>query len=219
MRLSARGYHRVLKLARTLADLDGGDAVRARPSGRGAELSRRAGARRRRPDGVAAIARTPKFAAFRQENFNRVAAMLSARRSRRPRRHLLMLDFAVRQCSFEARQLALQAGPFLALALALVVAAVRRRRSRGTARGAAEAAERSAARRGLAPEGGRRRARSRGGRERSQVALPGDDEPRDPHAAAAAYSAWPTCCATRGWTRRRELRRGDPRFRRRAGRA
>ena len=27
MRLSARGYHRVLKLARTLADLDGADAV------------------------------------------------------------------------------------------------------------------------------------------------------------------------------------------------
>ena len=28
LRLSARGYHRVLKLARTLADLDGVDAVR-----------------------------------------------------------------------------------------------------------------------------------------------------------------------------------------------
>jgi magnesium chelatase family protein len=27
MRLSARGYHRVLKLARTLADLDGAEAV------------------------------------------------------------------------------------------------------------------------------------------------------------------------------------------------
>ena len=27
MRLSARGYHRVLKVARTLADLDGADAV------------------------------------------------------------------------------------------------------------------------------------------------------------------------------------------------
>jgi magnesium chelatase family protein len=27
MRLSARGYHRVLKLARTLADLDGADTV------------------------------------------------------------------------------------------------------------------------------------------------------------------------------------------------
>jgi len=28
MRLSARGYHRVLRVARTLADLDGEDAVR-----------------------------------------------------------------------------------------------------------------------------------------------------------------------------------------------
>jgi len=28
MRLSARGYHRVLRVARTLADLDGDDAVR-----------------------------------------------------------------------------------------------------------------------------------------------------------------------------------------------
>ena len=28
MRISARGYHRVLKLARTLADLDGGGAVK-----------------------------------------------------------------------------------------------------------------------------------------------------------------------------------------------
>ncbi len=28
LRLTARGYHRVLKVARTLADLDGGEAVR-----------------------------------------------------------------------------------------------------------------------------------------------------------------------------------------------
>jgi magnesium chelatase family protein len=28
MRLSARGYHRVLRVARTLADLDGSDAIR-----------------------------------------------------------------------------------------------------------------------------------------------------------------------------------------------
>ncbi len=28
MRLSARGYHRVLRVARTLADLDGAEAVR-----------------------------------------------------------------------------------------------------------------------------------------------------------------------------------------------
>jgi magnesium chelatase family protein len=28
LRLTARGYHRVLKLARTLADLDGGGAVK-----------------------------------------------------------------------------------------------------------------------------------------------------------------------------------------------
>ena len=30
MRLSARGFHRVLKVARTLADLDGGDGVKRR---------------------------------------------------------------------------------------------------------------------------------------------------------------------------------------------
>ena len=48
MRLSARGYHRVLKLARTLADLDGGGAVRRVHLAEALELSRRAGARRRR---------------------------------------------------------------------------------------------------------------------------------------------------------------------------
>ncbi len=46
MQLSARGYHRVLKLARTLADLDGADVGRAHPPRRGALLSRR-----RRPAG------------------------------------------------------------------------------------------------------------------------------------------------------------------------
>ena len=44
MRLSARGYHRVLRVARTLADLDGAGKDRPRASGRGAVLS---GARRR----------------------------------------------------------------------------------------------------------------------------------------------------------------------------
>ncbi len=46
MRLSARGYHRVLKLARTLADLDGREGVSRAAYRRGAELSRPAGARR-----------------------------------------------------------------------------------------------------------------------------------------------------------------------------
>jgi len=39
-----------------------------------------------------------------------------------------MLDFSAGQISFEARQLALQAGPFLALALAMALAAAQRRR-------------------------------------------------------------------------------------------
>ena len=41
LRLSARGYHRVLKLARTLADLDGGGPIAAGAFRRSAELSRR----------------------------------------------------------------------------------------------------------------------------------------------------------------------------------
>ena len=40
MRLSARGYHRVLRVARTLADLDGAEQGRPRASGRGAVLPR-----------------------------------------------------------------------------------------------------------------------------------------------------------------------------------
>ena len=43
MQLTARGYHRVLKLARTLADLDGAEAVGAHPHRRGARLPRAAG--------------------------------------------------------------------------------------------------------------------------------------------------------------------------------
>ncbi|MCK7472896.1 MAG: hypothetical protein MZV49_04020 [Rhodopseudomonas palustris] len=38
MQLSARGYHRVLRVARTLADLDGAAAVSRRASGRSAVL-------------------------------------------------------------------------------------------------------------------------------------------------------------------------------------
>ena len=38
MRLSARGYHRVLRVARTLADLDGAEKVGRVHPGRGAEL-------------------------------------------------------------------------------------------------------------------------------------------------------------------------------------
>ena len=56
LRLSARGYHRVLKLARTLADLDGGGAGPPRPSRRGSVLSRRAEPRRR--GGVSLVRQT-----------------------------------------------------------------------------------------------------------------------------------------------------------------
>ena len=38
LRLSARGYHRVLRVARTLADLDGAADVAPPPHRRGAEL-------------------------------------------------------------------------------------------------------------------------------------------------------------------------------------
>ena len=51
-----------------------------------------------------------------------------------------MLDYAFPQASIEARQLALQAGPFLALALAMGVEVIRRRRSWEQRAKAAEAA-------------------------------------------------------------------------------
>ena len=47
MRLSARGYHRVLKLARTLADLDGGGPVARRHFAEALSYRGAAGARRR----------------------------------------------------------------------------------------------------------------------------------------------------------------------------
>ena len=61
LRLSARGYHRVLKLARTLADLDGGGPV-ARASRGSAVLPRRPTAPRLRPEGgaVPALGKLPR---------------------------------------------------------------------------------------------------------------------------------------------------------------
>ena len=56
MRLSARGYHRVLRVARTLADLDGATQVAPRASGRGAVLPR---ARRRSAAGGVSGRRLP----------------------------------------------------------------------------------------------------------------------------------------------------------------
>ena len=50
MRLSARGYHRVLRVARTLADLDGAEKIGRLHLGRGAVLSRAGGGWRRRRD-------------------------------------------------------------------------------------------------------------------------------------------------------------------------
>ena len=51
-----------------------------------------------------------------------------------------MFDYAFANASFETRQLALQAGPFLALSLALVIEVIRRRRSWESRAQAAEAA-------------------------------------------------------------------------------
>ena len=86
LRLSARGYHRVLKLARTLADLDGGGPVRRGPFRRGAELSRRSRSAPRPPD-----AGHRQFAG--RKNFNPVRG---AGRAKRPRRFQEFLDVRVR---------------------------------------------------------------------------------------------------------------------------
>ena len=83
-----------------------------------------------------------------------------------------------------AHALGIEAGVVIALSIALAaaLAAAQDRGSRDHGRSAAAENE-ALARRGLAAQGGRGRARSRRGRERSQVPLSRHHEPRDPHAA------------------------------------
>ncbi len=109
-----------------------------------------------------------------------------------------MIDPLADMALFDLRVLAIEAGPLLALALALAAGLARLRRQRRAARERGRRPPPKPARRSLASEGGGGGARARRGGERSQIAVPGDDEPRNPHPARAAFSAWPTCLRDAG---------------------
>ena len=79
--------------------------------------------------------------------------------------------------------------------------------------------ERGVAGRSLAAEGGRRRARTGGGGERSQVPLSRHDEPRDPHARQRHSRHGGPVAPGVVEPRECELRRNDPQLRRGADRA
>ena len=107
-----------------------------------------------------------------------------------------MIDPLADLALFDLRVLAIEAGPLLALALALAAGLARRAPPRRAARDAGGGGRREPARRGLASEGGGGGARSRRGGERGQIAVSGDDEPRNPHAAQRHPRHGRPACAT-----------------------
>ncbi len=127
-----------------------------------------------------------------------------------------MIDPLADLALFDLRVLAIEAGPLLALALALAAGVARHAPPRRAPRGAGRGRRREPARRSLAPEGSGGGARARRGGERGQIALPGDDEPRNPHAAQRHPRHGRPAARRRARSRARQLRRGDPRLRRRA---
>ena len=129
------------------------------------------------------------------------------------------MDLGAGLADFAVHALSLQAGAMMALAVALA-AAVARARQQTEARAARIAAENEGvARRTLAAQGSRGRARPGGGGERGQIALSGDDEPRDPHPDQRHSRHGRPVAGGGARSRERELRRGDPQFGQRADRA
>ena len=107
-----------------------------------------------------------------------------------------MIDPLADLALFDLRVLAIEAGPLLGADARLGGGAGAACAAAPSARDAGGGGRREPARRSLAAEGGGGGARSRRGGERSQIAVPGDDEPRNPHAAQRHPRHGRPACAT-----------------------
>ena len=158
LRLSARGYHRVLKLARTLADLDGGGPTRARISPKRSPIAARPTAPPRRHE-RSESAQSVQFGRIPQRIHNRrLRPWISQLIGARPGSSGIGHGFGRRFADIAVHALCLQAGAMIALAVALAARCRPRPASSGSARGADRRRERRIARRTLASEGSRGRA-------------------------------------------------------------